>query len=244
MGLSDLTVRFGTARPMIALYGAFGALFHAFGANDGVRQGPNVPAIAITFDDGPQPEWTPRMLDALDAANARATFFVVGRCVDEHPEVVRDAHRRGHEIGTHLWSHDRSVVADDARFTEELKNSLNRVQSITGAPVRWLRFPYGEAGKQQRDRIEREHGVRVAHWTSSSHDSMLADPNAIVARSVAGLRRGAILLMHDRLADGPNVEPPYRDERDASVAALPMILEAARARGLDAVTLSALFSHR
>ena len=237
MGLSELTVRLGTARPMIALYGAFGA-------NDGVRQGPNVPAIAITFDDGPHPEWTPRVLDALDAAHARATFFVVGRSVDEHPEIVRDAHRRGHEIGTHLWSHDRATVADDARFEDELKTSMNRVQSITGAPVRWLRFPYGEAGKQRRARIEERLGVRVAHWTSSSHDSMLSNPDEIVARSIAGMRPGAILLMHDRLADGPNVKPPYREPRDATVGALPKIVEAARARGLEAVTMSVLFSYR
>ena len=237
MGLSELSVRFGTSRSMIALYGTFGA-------NDGVRQGPDVPAIAITFDDGPHPEWTPRVLDTLDGANARATFFVVGRCVDAHPEIVRDAHRRGHEIGTHLWTHDRATVGDDARFDDELKMSLNRVQSLTGAPVRWLRFPYGAAGKQRRVRIEREHGVRVAHWTSSSHDSMLADPNAIVARSIAGMRPGAILLMHDRLADGPNVAPPYREPRDATVAALPAIVTAARTRGLDPVTLSALFTHR
>ena len=237
MGLSELTVRLGTARPMIALYGAFGA-------NDGVRQGPNVPAFALTFDDGPHPEWTPRILDALDAAKARATFFVVGRCVDEHPDVVREVHRRGHELGTHLWSHDRATVGDEARFTEELKKSLERVQMLTGAPVRWLRFPYGEAGRQRRARIEAEHGVRVAHWTSSSHDSMLADPSAVAARAIAGLRPGAILLMHDRLADGPNVKPPYREPRDATVAALPPVVEAARGRGLDAVTMSVLFSYR
>jgi peptidoglycan/xylan/chitin deacetylase (PgdA/CDA1 family) len=237
MGLSEATVRLATSRPMIALYAVLGA-------NDGVRQGPDVPAIAMTFDDGPHPEWTPRILDALDAAGARATFFVVGRCVDEHPDLVRDAHRRGHEIGTHLWSHDRATVGDDRRFKEELTRSADRVQSLIGARVNWLRFPYGVAGSQRRARVEREYGVRVAHWTSSSHDSRLGDPGAIVARSIAGMRPGAILLMHDRLADGPGLKPPYREPRDASVAALPGILDAARARGLAAVTLTALFSDR
>jgi len=234
--LESLGVRVGTSRAMIALYAAFGG-------NDGVRQGPAVRGFALTFDDGPHPLWTPRVLDALDAANARATFFVVGRCVDEHPDLVRDAHRRGHEIGTHLWSHDRATVDDDARFDEELKRSVDRVQSITGARVRWLRFPYGDSGRQRRARIERTFDVRVAHWTSSSHDSKLADPSAVVARAVAGLRPGAILLMHDRLADGPSVEAPYREPRDATVAALPQILDTARARGLEAMTMSVLFSH-
>jgi len=197
--------------------------------------------IALTFDDGPHPEWTPRVLDALERISAKATFFVVGRSAARHPEIVRDARRRGHEIGTHLYSHDRRTVFDDRAFAAELARSKSELESLLGESIRWLRFPYGERGRQDPRAIQRDHGLRAVHWTYSSHDGKLHEPAAVVARFRAGLRPGAIVLLHDALADEKTLPPPYLAARNVTLTALPGIADALADRGLRSVTLSELF---
>lgn len=234
--LGGLFLRLVTARPVVSLLERVGASPH------GVRQGPPVPAVALTFDDGPHPAWTPRVLDALDAGGAKGTFFVVGRWAEKHPDILRDARKRGHEIGTHLWSHQRDAVRSDWRFREELEKSRALLESLLGEPLVWLRYPYGVRGSQRTSIVESAHGLRVAHWTASSHDTRLRDPADIVARASSALRPGAILLLHDRLADaGPDLPAPYVAERGALVAALPDLLRIVKDRGFEALTLSDLF---
>lgn len=202
-------------------------------------------AVALTFDDGPHPVWTPRILDELDAGSARATFFVVGRRAKEHAGVVREVRARGHDIGIHLYSHDRATVYDDGRFDEELRRSRDELAEILGEPVRFLRFPYGERGRQDPRAIIDKYGLEAVHWTYSGHDGFYLDPAAVVARVSAGLRPGVIVLLHDALADeGPNLTASYRAERDVTVAALPGIVARLKERELRAVTLTELFGRR
>lgn len=207
-----------------------------------VSQGdPSRPAIALTFDDGPHAVWTPPILDRLEEAGARATFFVAGRNVERHPDLVREARRRGHEIGIHLYSHDRRTVYDTSRFVDELTRCQGQLESLLGERARFLRFPYGNAGPQEPASVLRTHGVQAVHWTFSSLDSRAEHAQDIVDRVDAGLRPGAIVLFHDALADeGPSLPPPYRADRDVTLAALPEVLARARARGLAPVTLTAL----
>lgn len=211
-------------------------------ARDGaISQGPGRrPEVALTFDDGPHPRFTPAVLDALDRAEAKATFFVVGTAVEAHPELVREARARGHEIGTHLFSHERGTVYDAARFEEELKRCKEQLEALLGEPLRWLRFPYGERGNQRCREVERRHGVRAAHWTYSSLDSRAKTSGEVTSRVALGLRRGAIVLLHDALADADRVQAPYVADRSATIAALPGIGALLRERGLRAVTLSDL----
>src|SRR5205085_1371649 len=96
------------------------------------------PVVALTFDDGPHPVFTPRVLDRLDEANASATFFVVGRNVEKYPSIVREARRRGHDVGIHLYSHDRRTVYDPGRFDSEITRCQSQVESILGEPARFL----------------------------------------------------------------------------------------------------------
>ncbi|MGC4093913.1 MAG: polysaccharide deacetylase family protein [Polyangiaceae bacterium] len=206
-----------------------------------VIEGPGVRAeVALTFDDGPHRGFTPRVLDALDAIQARATFFVVGRHVEAEPQLVREMHRRGHEIGTHLYSHARETVFQAEAFEGELTRCKRQLEDLLGAPLRWLRFPYGEHGRQSVDAIEARHGVRAAHWTYSSHDSRAPNAESVSARVVAGLRPGAIVLLHDALADAETLRPPYVADRNATILALPHIGAALEAQQLRAVTLSEL----
>jgi chitooligosaccharide deacetylase len=132
-------------------------------------------------------------------------------------------------------------VASDQRFREELTRSLALLAALAGRPVRHLRFPYGFHGRQRRSAVA-AHAVRAVHWTVSGHDSRLPDPAAIVARVSAALRPGAIVLLHDAIADEAQIRPPYLGTREATIAAIPGIVEAARARGLSAVTVGEMLS--
>lgn len=207
-----------------------------------VRQGPLQRAeVSLTFDDGPHPRWTPAILDALERADAKATFFVVGQAVDAHPEIVLETRRRGHEIGTHLYSHERAVSLDPRRFDDELSKSRQQLEALLGEPLRWLRFPYGEPGGQDPRTVERVHGVRAVHWTYSSHDSRARHATDVSERVRAGLRAGAIILLHDALFDADRVSAPYVADRSATLAAIPAIAELLNQHKLRAVTLSELF---
>jgi peptidoglycan/xylan/chitin deacetylase (PgdA/CDA1 family) len=155
---------------------------------------------------------------------------------------VRDARSRGHEIGTHLYSHDRRTVFDGRAFAAELTESKRELESLLGEPIRWLRFPYGERGAQDPRAIEREHGLSAVHWTYSTHDGKLRESARIVARFRTGLRPGAIVLLHDALNDEKTLPEPYFADRQAMLGALPDIGRALGERGLRAVTLSALFA--
>jgi peptidoglycan/xylan/chitin deacetylase (PgdA/CDA1 family) len=213
-----------------------------FVRNSAVSQGPSDRLqVALTFDDGPHPEWTPQVLDALDQARAKATFFVVGRNVAQHPALVVETLRRGHEIGTHLFSHSRESVCDDVRFDDEVARSRDLLEPLLGRPLKWLRFPYGAPGKQRPRAIRQKFGLETVHWSFSSHDGKLERPDDIVQRVAAGLRPGSIVLLHDALSDEGEVPAPYIAARGGTVAALPRIAELLVRRGLSAVTLSELF---
>jgi len=236
MGLSDLPLKVSTRRTVVNLV-------ERFVRKSALSQSRNARAeVALTFDDGPHPEWTPRVLDALQQIAAKATFFVVGSSARQYPEIVRETRRRGHEIGTHLYSHDRRTVFDDRAFAEELARSKTELESLLGEPLRWLRFPYGERGRQDPRAIEQSHGLSAVHWTYSAHDGMLRRPSDVVARFRAGLRPGAIVLLHDALADEKTLPARYSAARDVTLGALPGIARALAERGLRSVTLSELFA--
>lgn len=239
MGFEHLAVHLGSRRPVVSFVERF------VRARIPSQGRPGLSAVALTFDDGPHPLWTPRILDALDTGSAKATFFVVGRRAKEHAAVVRATRARGHDIGIHLYSHDRQTVYDDGRFDEELRRSRDELAETLGEPVRFLRFPYGERGRQDPGVIRDKYGLQAVHWTYSAHDGFYADPGAVVARVSAGLRSGVIILLHDALADeGPALTASYRAERDVTVAALPGIFSCLKEKGLAAVTLSEALGER
>lgn len=234
MGLDNLALRWMNRRGLIAFAERFlRAGARSQGGNDRLE-------VALTFDDGPHPEWTPKILDALDRASLKATFFVVGRSLEKNPGLVVEARRRGHEIGTHLYSHGRKTVFDDVLFSKEVMRSKTEIERLLNEPIRWLRFPYGERGRQVPRRIRETYDLEAVHWTYSSHDTKVAEPEGIVARIAAGLRPGAIILMHDALADEKSLRPPYVASRRATLAAIPLIGDLLTKKGFSSVTLSAL----
>ncbi len=198
---------------------------------DAMVHGPRgAKGVALTFDDGPHPESTARTLDALDAAGVKATFFVIGKKVEAHPEVVREIVARGHAIGLHSYAHDRLFAMRGAtRWRDDLERCAAVVEEITGTRVRWFRPPIGHT-VPHTPRVVRALGLRVIAWSVSARDGVRANAKDVARRVVDGARDGSIVLLHDASERGTH-EP-------AGVAALPEILAGLAKKGLAVVPLS------
>ncbi|WP_406832262.1 polysaccharide deacetylase family protein [Pedococcus sp. KACC 23699] len=195
------------------------------------------PVVTLTFDDGPDPATTPRVLDVLGDHGVRATFFMVGRLATQHPDLVREVLARGHQVANHTQDHlwlDRQpqwVVAAQV---------LDGARSLTavGAPASALfRPPHGWTSPAVAS-VALRHRLRSIFWSDCLEKHLQLGPAAAATTMAAGVRRGSILLAHDGgHLDGPN---PQSIDRSASVEALPHLLEAVLAKALRFVTLSDL----
>ena len=125
--------------------------------------------LALTFDDGPNPAWTPQLLDALAAANIRATFFLVGRYAQVVPDLVRRIQQAGHLIGNHSWSHPNLALTMAARVREELRTTQDTLAQITGQPIRFFRPPFG-ARRPFVLRTARALGMEPVLWNAITND--------------------------------------------------------------------------
>jgi peptidoglycan/xylan/chitin deacetylase (PgdA/CDA1 family) len=203
------------------------------------------PLLSLTFDDGPDPLFTPRILDALRVRGARATFFVMGVMLERHPDLGRRIVDEGHEIGNHTWSHENLTFlsVDDVR--SQIERAHETIVDTLGVTPRWFRPPRG-ALPGAALRIASELGYDTAVWSVSRTLPEVGTPESVGATIVAGLEPGAIVDLHDSIGRG-NFMAPFsglRDElaakREVEVVALPDVLGAAEGAGLRSVTLSDL----
>jgi peptidoglycan/xylan/chitin deacetylase (PgdA/CDA1 family) len=158
--------------------------------------------LALTFDDGPNPSWTPPLLDMLGSLGVQATFFLVGSHAQAEPELVRRIAAAGHLVGNHSWSHPNLARSSAARIREELRQTQHTLEQITGAPVRFFRPPYG-ARRPVVFRIARELGFTPVLWNAMTSDWSNPSAERIAARLTAKIdrltRRGraANIVLHD-----------------------------------------------
>ena len=190
--------------------------------------------VALTFDDGPDPEVTPRVLDALAKYDARATFFTIGAALAARPELARDIVAAGHELGNHSWRHSRFqsffAVAEQEREIEQGANAIAAVTGSSAAPL--YRPPLGMKSPPMARAACRKRLTIVA-WSLHSHDSRSSDPEAISRRVLERIRPGDIVLLHD----GHDLAGRHRP---ATARALPRILQGLGEKGLRGVTVSEL----
>src|SRR5215212_4043571 len=122
------------------------------------------PFIAMTFDDGPSATLTPKLLDLLAAHHIKATFFVIGENVAEHPEIVARAAQEGHEIANHSWSHPNLGKLGDEAVRRELQRTDDAIKTAVGARPTLMRPPYGSITPRQRNWIHETFGYRIIIW--------------------------------------------------------------------------------
>lgn len=190
---------------------------------EGVRR------IALTFDDGPNPDYTPRILEILNRHDAHATFFTVGTFAKKHPGIVRSILDGGHEIACHTWGHADCTKLTDQEVRRQLLWWESACPAHQEAAVRWFRPPYGATDSRVRD-ICSAAGYRTILWTADTHDWTRPGVNTICNRVLQMARDGACILMHD--GGGP---------RSQTVAALKKLVPELQQRGYQFVTLSELY---
>lgn len=196
------------------------------------------PRVALTFDDGPDPQVTPLLLDALAAARARATFFTIGRYLAEYTGVAQRAVAEGHELGNHSWQHDRMQNFYGRRaHAADIDRSVELIQRVSGRSQLPLYRPPIGLKSPSLARAAHERHLEVVAWSLHSRDTMLRNPQHIAQRILARVRGGDIILMHD----GHDRQGQHRR---ATAAALPLVLAGLRDRGLHSVTLSELLGRQ
>lgn len=154
------------------------------------------PTLALTFDDGPHPVFTPQLLDILAKTRTKATFYVLGSLVKKHPEIVRRMVEEGHEVGNHTWNHPdlRKLSGDEIR--RELQRTEDEVLAACGKRPFSMRPPYGAINQKVVRAVADKHRPIVL-WTVDPLDWKKPGASIIAQRLIDGAKPGAILLCHD-----------------------------------------------
>jgi peptidoglycan/xylan/chitin deacetylase (PgdA/CDA1 family)/sugar lactone lactonase YvrE len=171
--------------------------FHPYVASDAAIQGVRTDKrlVAITFDDGPSDAFTPQVLDILAGRGVHATFFVVGRFVAEHPELVRREVAAGHELANHTYTHPRLTQLTPDQQSAEVQSGMQAIAQM-GRRARWFRPPYG-LFSGQISRTAAGLGEATIGWHGTLDQFLLHDPSGGVASLLREVRPGRIVLAHD-----------------------------------------------
>ena len=175
-------------------------------------------AVALTFDDGPNPDATPAILDALAAREAKATFFILGRHAERWPELVARVAREGHSIGNHGYYHRKLHFKSPSYVRDDLRLGTERIEAATGRRPRLFRAPHGFRSPWVTP-IAKSLGQRTVGWSLGVWDSDRPGIAAMAERTIGGTRPGSILLLHD----GDGYDPG--GDRMQTARAVPIIVD-------------------
>jgi peptidoglycan-N-acetylglucosamine deacetylase len=189
------------------------------------------PLAALTFDDGPNPEATPAILDALGAEGVAATFFVLGRHADRWPAIVERTTAEGHVIGNHGYHHRKLVWRSPSYVRDDILLGTAAIERAGAARPRLFRAPHGQRNPWVSP-IARGAGQRTVGWTLGVWDTARPGPDVIAERVLRGTRPGSIVLLHD----GDGYDPA--GDRMQTARALPRLIRGLRDRGYSFVTLA------
>jgi peptidoglycan/xylan/chitin deacetylase (PgdA/CDA1 family) len=181
--------------------------------------------VALTFDDGPWPTSTKRIVAALAKGDAQATFFMLGSQIGSRKKIAQSVAGGGNVIGVHSWNHALMTRRSNATNSADLARCKKAVKSATGITPRWFRPPYGSTNARLKATANKL-GLRQVIWTVDTLDWKYRVTSSVISRATRSTRDGSIVLMHD--GGGP---------RAATAAAVPTIIKKLRARGFDFVTL-------
>lgn len=187
--------------------------------------------VVLTFDDGPDHDATPEILDALDAAGARATFFATGEQVEAQPDLARELIRRGHDVQLHGYVHVDHELLGPGQARRDLEQGARALREAAGVEVRFYRPPYGRFSGDSYDAC-RALALQPVYWSAWGTDWETISAERIAELVIPDLAAGVVILLHDscRYSHRPSARP--------TVDALPLIATAAAERGLPFLTLA------
>jgi peptidoglycan/xylan/chitin deacetylase (PgdA/CDA1 family) len=191
----------------------------------------HLPAISLTFDDGPNEPYTSQILDVLDTFNIKATFFVIGKNASLYPNVVKREIEQGHEVGNHSWSHRVLVLKQPDAISQEIRMTSDLIETISGTRPTLFRAPHGWRNPWV-NRVAKEAGTVPVAWSLGVWDTDRPGADVIVRRTLKGLHNGCVLLLHD----GRGVESAA--DSSQLVGALEIIIKEARKAGYRFLKLS------
>ncbi|NBD26899.1 polysaccharide deacetylase family protein [Paenibacillus glycinis] len=190
-------------------------------------------AIAVTFDDGPNAEYTRKTADMFNAVGGKATFFMIGEKIEAHPDFVRDIHDEGHEIGNHSYSHPfLTRISGDEAFAE-LARTDKLIEQATGIRTAVFRAPYLDSNDETLAIADRFGYSSIGALNLDTRDWEMPGTDHILAQTWDHVRGGAILLFHDGSGD-----------RSQTMEAIRILLDKLTSEGYELVTVSELLSRR
>ncbi|MCX5777255.1 MAG: polysaccharide deacetylase family protein [Candidatus Firestonebacteria bacterium] len=185
----------------------------------------HIKAIALTFDDGPHPGYTLKILRVLEKSKIKATFFVVGKQVRKYSEFLREIAIQGHEIGNHTFNHPLLTILEPQAIADELEMNKAEIKKATGIDVAIFRPPSGRYNKKVLEAALNRSFIPVL-WSVSGSDYGATDPKAVFLKTLSSLQDGDIILLHSGV--------------DATLQALPEIIAEIKKRGFEFKTVSGL----
>ncbi len=186
------------------------------------------PYIAMTFDDGPHAENTPRLLDMLKQRGIKATFFVVGQCAAEYPDIMKRIVAEGHEVANHSWSHPQLSKMGEGSVTDQLQRTHDVITQTTGVSTKLLRPPYGAFTANQRAWAAHKWGYKTILWDVDPLDWKIRSADHVKSEILKGTVNGSIILAHDI--------------HKSTVDAMPGTLDGLTAKGFKFLTVSDLLA--
>ena len=186
------------------------------------------PYVAMTFDDGPHGANTPRLLEMLKQRGIKATFFCVGQCVAEYPELAKRIVDEGHEIASHSWSHPQLSSMSEANVREQLEKTHQAIKQATGITPKIFRPPYGAFTARQRNWANAVYGYKTILWDVDPLDWKIRNSAHVESEILKQTVPGSIILSHDI--------------HKTTVDAMPATLDALLAKGFKFVTVSELLA--
>lgn len=196
-----------------------------------ITKGPKSKKIALTFDDVPDPRFTPAVLDILSKYHVRATFFVVGNRAEKHPGLLSRIHREGHAIGNHSYDHPLFTKIPLSQFQNQILTTERRIQYIVGYKPTLIRPPYGDITEEQL-KWAKKHGYKIVNWNVDSLDWKGISKEQVKKNILSSVGRGSIILQHAGGGVGSDLT--------GTIEALPEVIQNLRKKGYTFVTVPEL----
>lgn len=190
-----------------------------------------LPEIALTFDDGPNPYYTPQVLAILQQFGIKATFFCIGRQVARYPDLVKQEYTDGNLVGNHSWSHPNLALLSGSEIVSQINFTIDAIQQAIGIRPTFFRPPYGVFNERVLTKANLL-GLTTIIWNDEARDWTMPGTDVIVSRILNLAGDGAIILLHDGGGD-----------RSQTIAALPAIITTLQSRGFQFVTLQQMLQN-